>query len=126
MGEHNRQTLIVNSTLKESVQQFRDEAKKRGLNVSEVMQSGRMAFYTVVVSPSGSKYGWDEDTAYMVEMNRLVDWIDAKRANNDPTANWQDWVICDYALVNFGVGMELEQSIALPPQILCHSEYIGK
>ena len=126
MGEQNTQTLIVNSPIRESVQQIQDEAKRRGLHVSELMQSGRFAFYTLVVVPSGSTYGHEDDTNYMQVVNELVDWIDVRRKNNDPTAPWQEWVICDYALVNFGVGMELELSIALPPHIMRHSEYIGE
>ena len=75
----------------------------------------------MVVLPSGSKYGWEEDVAYMEQVNLLVNWLDERK--RDPADHW---IVCDYALVNFGVGMELSLDIALSPQIMRHSEYIGE
>ncbi|MDR6218237.1 hypothetical protein [Deinococcus soli (ex Cha et al. 2016)] len=116
MGEINRQTLIINSDVRASAERVHAEARARTLNVSPILQSAPYANFTVAVLPSGSKYGWAADQQYMQRVHDLIDWLAERRS--DPG---EDYVVCEYALVNFGEGMAAEQSINLPPHVMRHS-----
>lgn len=116
MGELNRQTLIINTEVRASADRIHAEAQQRDLHVSPVLQSAPYANFTVTVLPSGSKYGWTADQQYMQRVHAFTDWLAERRS--DPG---DDFIVCEYALVNFGAGMAAEQSINLPPHVMRHS-----